>query len=86
MFFPVMALGVLMMAVMSSPTPLPTPVDGAHCRRSVQEQRLEPALLQPISLVPLLVLSSLPVPPCKGGLLPFNYLAALPLPIDESST
>jgi len=83
MFFPVMAHGVLMMAALSSPTPAPTPVDGVECRHSVQVQRLQPALLQPISLVPLLVSSSPPVPPCKGDLLPFNYLAALPLLTNE---
>jgi hypothetical protein len=83
MFSPVMVLGVLMMAALSSPTPLPTPADGVECRHSVQEQRLQPALLQSISLVPLLVLSSPPVPPCTGDLLPFNYLAALPLLTNE---
>ena len=83
---PVTVLGVLTMAALSSPTPLPTPADGVECRHSVQAQRLQPALLQSISAVPLLVSPFQPVPPCKGDLLPFNYLAALPLPINESPT
>ena len=78
-----MVPGVLILAVISSPAPAPTPGTGAHCRRSVLEQHLTPALLQPIWAAPLLVSPSQPEPPCMEDLPLFNYQAALPLLTNE---
>jgi hypothetical protein len=58
---------------------------GAHCRHSVLEQHLTPALLQPIWAAPLLVLPFQQEPPCTQDLPLFNYPPALPLLTNEPS-